>query len=278
MDSTEPMRLHRNLGNGRFSDVTSPAQLLSQLGGLYCVQTDYNNDGCLDLFISRGAWFLSPIRPSLLRNEGDGTWTDVTQEVGLLDPVNSNSATWSDYDNDGNLDLFICSERSHNRLYHNSGADSFTEVSAVAGVKSTGSEFCKGATWIDFDNDNAPDLYVNNLQGDPRLYHNQRDGTFLDATSTMGIDGPQQGFACWTWDYNNDGWLDIFATSYQRSVTEVVQGMTNRSTSTTSGRLWLNVQGQRFEDRSIEAGVNATYETMGCNFGDLDNDGWLDFY
>ena len=95
------------------------AGLNEQLGGLYCVQTDYNNDSFMDIFIVRGAWLNYPVRPTLLRNNGNGTFSDVTREAGLLDPVNSISASWADYDNDGWLDLFICCESTANRLYHN---------------------------------------------------------------------------------------------------------------------------------------------------------------
>src|SRR6202035_3609613 len=98
-------------------------------------------------FIIRGAWLESSIRPSLLRNNGNGTFTDVTAEAGLLDPVNSISAQWADYDNDGFLDLFICCERQPNRLYRNRGDGTFEEVAARAGVAGNMS-ICKGAAWI----------------------------------------------------------------------------------------------------------------------------------
>ena len=276
LDPTQPMGLFRNLGNGHFSDVAAFAKLLEQRGGLYCVQADYNNDGFLDIYIPRGAWLLSPIRPSLLRNEGDGTWADVTAEAGLLHPVNSNSVAWGDYDNDGNLDLFVCCELQPNQLFHNRGDGHFEMVPHAGGVM--GEFYCKGATWIDFDNDDAPDLFVNNLHGTAQLYHNDRHGRFNDVTLPQGIDGPQEGFACWTWDYDNDGWLDIFATSYNRSIAEVVHGMRGEAKGSSSSKLWRNHKGQRFEDRTEDAGLNSVYETMGCNFGDIDNDGWLDVY
>ncbi len=133
-DPTQPMAYYRNKGDGTFEDRTEEAGVTGQLGGLVCYQTDYNNDGRMDMFIPRGAWLPHPIRPSLLRNNGDGTFTDVTKEAGLLDPVNSISASWADYDNDGWLDLFVGCERQPNRLYHNRGDGTFEEVSATAGL------------------------------------------------------------------------------------------------------------------------------------------------
>ena len=91
--------------------------------------------------------------------------------------------------------------------------------------RATADAFCKGATWIDYDNDDYPDLFVDNLNGTAQLYHNNRNGTFTDVTESMGIDGPQVGFSCWAWDYDNDGWLDIFATCYDHSVGDVVKGL-----------------------------------------------------
>ena len=88
--------------------------------------------------------------------------------------------------------------------------------------------FCKGCTWIDFDNDDYPDLFVNHLNGFGRLYRNDRAGHFTDVTSAQNIDGPEEGFSCWAWDYDNDGWLDIFATSYDRTVANVVKGLLGR--------------------------------------------------
>ena len=88
-DPTMPMALYHNSGDGTFAETTAAAGLLGQLGGKNLVQTDFNNDGYMDLFISRGAWLYAPIRPSLLRNNGNGTFSDVTDEPGLLDPVNS---------------------------------------------------------------------------------------------------------------------------------------------------------------------------------------------
>jgi hypothetical protein len=281
MDPTERPALYRNQGNGVFEDRSSVANVMGQLGGgLYCVQTDYNNDGLMDVYIPRGAWLRRPIRPSLLRNDGGGAFTDTTAAAGLMDPVNSISVSWSDYDNDGWLDLFVCCELQPNHLYHNRGDGTFEEVSARAGLRDEprALKSCKGSAWIDFDNDDFPDLFVNNLGGSAQLFHNNRDGTFTDATSQMGIDGPHVGFSCWAWDYDNDGWLDIFATSYDRSLEDVVKGLLGQAHGRYSNRLFHNVNGRSFEDVTKEKGLDMVFATMGSNYGDFDNDGFLDTY
>jgi hypothetical protein len=277
IDPTEPMVLYRNKGDGTFEDRTGRAGLAGQLGGLNLTHADYNNDGHLDLFVARGAWLKTPMRPSLLRNNGDGTFTDVTEAAGLLHPVNSNCVAWADYDNDGFLDLFVCCEAQPNRLYRNKGDGTFEEVAAKAGVAGQG-EMCKGCTWVDYDNDGYPDLFVNNLTSNARLFHNNRDGTFADVTREMGIDGPQFGFSCWAFDYDNDGYLDIFATCYARSVADVVKGMTGVPHSQPSHRLYRNMGGKGFKDVTKEVGLDMVFATMGSNYGDFDNDGFLDFY
>ena len=119
-----------------------------------------------------------------------------------MDPVNSNAAAWSDYDNDGLVDLYVGCERQANRLYHNKGNGKFEEVSAKAGAHSDAGDFCKGCTWVDYDNDGYPDLFLNSAQAG-RLLHNNRDGTVTDSSSAMGIDGPKTSFSCWTWDYDS---------------------------------------------------------------------------
>jgi hypothetical protein len=289
------MAFYRNKGDGTFEDRTEAAGLSTQYGGLNLVQADYNNDGFLDLFIPRGAWLPYPVRPSLLRNNGNGTFTDVTREAGLMDPVNSNCATWADFDNDGLVDLYVCNETGPNRLYRNRGDGTFEEVAARAGVRGKG-KWCKGATWFDYDNDGYSDLFLNYLDSTPQLFHNNRDGTFTDVTRTMGITGPNFGFSCWAFDYNNDGWLDLFATSYQRS--GFVDNVFARSYQGShlldnlvcdmlglpahhkmeGTRLYRNLGGKKFEDVSKETGVNKVFAAMGSNFADFDNDGYLDFY
>ncbi len=277
-DPTQAMSYFRNRGDSTFEDRSQEAGVTDQLGGLVCYQADYDNDGHMDIVIPRGAWLPIAVRPTLLRNNGKGRFTDVTREAGLLDPVNSNAAAWADYDNDGRIDLFIGCERQNNRLFHNKDDGTFEEVAAKAGVQGEPTRFCKGCTWIDYDNDGFPDLFLNNLNGDARLYHNSRNGTFTDETISMNIGGPYRGFSCWTWDYDNDGSLDIFATSYDRTLSDVVKGMLGQPHSRYSNRLYRNIKGEKFENVGREAGLDMVFATMGSNFGDFDNDGYLDMY
>jgi hypothetical protein len=279
-DPVEHMAFFHNKGDGTFEDRTEKAGLTGQVGGgLNCVQADYNNDGNLDVFVIRGAWIPYPVRPSLLRNNGDGTFTDVTKEAGLADAMNSIAAQWADYDNDGLLDLFVCSEdeTKPNRLYHNKGDGTFEEVAAKAGVQGT-LKSCKGVAWIDYDNDGYPDLFLNYLRGTAQLFHNNRDGTFTDVTTEMGIAGPKSGFSCWAFDFDNDGYLDIFATSYNRTLPDIIRGLTGEPHSSFPNKLYRNMGGKGFKDVTKEMGLDMVFATMGSNFGDFDNDGYLDMY
>ena len=276
-DPTQNMAFYRNSGDGTFEDRTESAGLTGQLGGLVCFQADYNNDGRIDVYIPRGAWLNLPMRPSLLRNDG-GAFTDVTSESGLFDPLNSNAACWADYDNDGFVDLFVACEKQLNRLYHNRRDGSFEEVANQAGLAGNSANFSKGAAWIDYDNDGAPDLFLNNLNASAQLFHNKGDGRFTEVTIPMKINGPLHGFSCWAWDYDNDGWLDIFATCYDRPLGVVVGGLLGRPHVENISRLFRNTGGNGFEDVTERVGLNQLCAPMGSNFGDFDNDGFLDFY
>jgi hypothetical protein len=266
-----------NHGDGTFEDRSESAGVTEERGGLVCYQAGYDN-GRLDIFIPRGAWLPHAVRPTLLHNNGAGGFTDLTAQAGLLQAVNSNAAAWADFDNDGWIDLFIACEKQPNRLYHNRGNGTFDEVAAKAGVDENFKKWCKGCTWIDYDNDRFPDLLVNDLAGKARLYHNNRHGSFTLANQAMEIDGPSTGFPCWAFDYDNDGWIDIFATTYDLTLKDVVRGLLGQPHTRHSNRLYRNNGGKGFQDKTSEAGLDMVFATMGCNYGDFDNDGWLDFY
>ena len=277
-DPSTPLAFYRNKGDSTFEDLSTKAGVTSQLGGLVCYQTDYDNDGWMDIYVSpRGLAPSSRPADAPAGTTGAGGFVDVTRQANFARPrVNSNAAAWADFDNDGWLDLFVACEKQTNRLYHNKGNGTFEEVAARAGVQGSSADFCKGCTWIDFDNDRYPDLFLNNLAGDARLYHNNRDGSFADVTAMMRINGPYHGFSCWAWDFDNDGWLDIFATCYDRTLGDVVKGLLGQPHSRYSSRLYRNLAGKGFEDVTKQAGLDMVFATMGSNFGDFDNDGWLD--
>jgi hypothetical protein len=277
---TQSMAYFRNTGDGTFEDRTKAAGLEGQLGGLYCVQADFDNDGHLDIFVPHGAWSPFPVRPSLLRNNGNGTFTDVTKDAGLDTPLNSLSACWADFDNDGYLDLFVPCGPQRCRLYRNKGDGTFEDVTEKAGLanQKSGPGIWRSATWIDYDNDGYPDLFVNTINGTATLYHNNRNGTFTDVTKELGVDGPANGFSCWAFDYDNDGWPDIFATCYNYNLADMVRGVIGRPHTSQTNRLYKNFGGKGFKDVTKEAGLDAVFATMGSNFGDFDNDGYLDFY
>lgn len=276
LDPCESLRYYHSNGNGAFDDWTERARLSNQLGGINIIQTDYNNDGRLDLFVMRGGWDY-PMRNSLLKNNSDGTFTDVTSLSGLdSGPYRTHSAVWADFDNDGFVDLYIGHEYDASQLFRNKGNGTFEDVSRSAGVDKVA--FTKGAAWGDYDNDGYPDLYVSNYAGDNFLFHNNRNGTFTDLAKQLRVDKPIMSFPCWFFDYDNDGLLDIFVASFIPSVTEVVKGFLGLPAQAETMKLYRNTGKGAFQDATKAVGLDRVIPSMGANFGDLDNDGYLDFY
>jgi hypothetical protein len=275
VSACDSLRYFHNDG-GSFSDWTERAKLSDQLGGINCVQTDYNNDGRLDIFVMRGGWEF-PMRNSLLRNNGDGTFTDVTQASGLASGEHrTHSAAWADYDNDGWLDVFVGHEETPSQLFRNRGDGTFEDVTREAGVGRAA--FTKGAAWGDYDNDGYADLYVSNYGEENFLYHNRGDGTFEELGKLLHVEKPLMSFPTWFFDYDNDGWLDLFVASYVPSVAEVARGFLGLPPRAETMKLYHNDGKGGFQDVTNEVGLNRVFPTMGANFGDLDNDGFLDLY
>jgi hypothetical protein len=276
VSACDSLRYFHNNGNGTFSDWTEKTKLADQLGGINCIQTDYNNDGWLDIFVMRGGWEF-PMRNSLLRNNSDGTFTDVTQSSGLASSEHrTHSAAWADFDNDGWLDIFIGHEETPSQLFRNRGDGTFEDVTQRARVGRVA--FTKGAAWGDYDNDGYPDLYVSNYGEENFLYHNNQNGTFTEVGRQLHVEKPLMSFPVWFFDYDNDGWLDLFVASFVPSVTEVARGFLGLQPQAETMRLYRNDGKGGFQDVTKEMGLDRVVPTMGANFGDLDNDGFLDFY
>jgi tetratricopeptide (TPR) repeat protein len=282
-DPGEGAAIYLNRGDGWFEDHTASSGLETQIGAANASQADFDNDGHLDLLLLRGGWE-SPKRPSLLRGRGDGTFDDVTPSAGLAEPIACQAGAWGDFNNDGWLDLYLVGEFDHSRprlenrgrLYRNNRNGTFTDIAVGAGVHND--RWGKGAAWGDFDNDGWLDLYVSNNGQPNRLYHNNGNGTFTDVAEAMQVTEPLRSFACWFWDYDNDGWLDLYVCNFGDSLSDVVRSHLGRPTSGERPRLYRNLQGQAFQDVTREVGLDRVLVSMGSNFGDLDNDGFLDIY
>lgn len=276
-DSCGPMHYFHNNGDGTFTDNTEKAGLSDQVGGLNIIQTDYNNDGCIDILVLRGGWEF-PQRKSLLRNNCDGTFTDVTMASGLAEPTSSQTAVWVDINNDGLLDLFVGNEHGFAQLFLNKGNGKFEDISMKAGVSGYGDAFTKGVAAADYDNDGWVDLYVSNLSGENFLYHNNHDSTFTEVASSAHVLGSGKGFATWFFDYDNDGLPDLFVTSYFTSVDDSARTYLGLPHNANTLRLYKNLGNGTFRDVTTEMGLDKVFMPMGANFGDIDNDGYLDIY
>jgi len=247
---------------------------------------DYDNDGRLDIFVSG-----NPER--LWHNEGDGTFRDVSATAGDIDDGRpSEGAAWADYDEDGLLDIYATSYEDWNggnpiyyrdHLLHNDGGGRFTDVSDTSGIYDGLPEVDlagRGAAWADYDNDGDIDLYVSNYRLKPNLmYMNDGSGHFTNIADDNGTQGTEKpaypGVYAHTigsaWgDYDNDGWLDLLASSLRHQWGWCFQDVTY---------LWHNEgDGLTFTEVHETAGIEFQETDSDVSWGDVDNDGWLDFY
>ena len=287
--------LYQNNGDGTFTDITAAAGV-GNLGnyGQGVAGADYDNDGDTDIYVTN-------FGPDVLyRNNGDGTFTDITAHAGIGDAAWSSSACFLDYDRDGHLDLFVVNylhysldavyrpcgegetrtychpslfEGAPDRLYRNNGDGTFTDVSQEAGVGNIGGMFHGkglGVVSADFNNDGAPDLYVANDDTRNDFFYNNGDGTFSEISLLAGcaysFNGvAQAGMGIAAGDYNGDGALDIFVTNL----------------SYETNALYRNNGDGTFTDVIYEARLGKEsylYVGFGTGFLDVDNDGWLDVF
>ncbi|WP_162495554.1 CRTAC1 family protein [Confluentibacter flavum] len=296
---THHLRYFVNNGDGSFTEKSETAGIMETGGGLNMVQADYNNDGFLDVLILRGAWMgASGKQPnSLLRNNGDNTFTDVTIEAGLLSFHPTQTAVWADFNNDGLIDLFIGNESDKDNiypceLYMNNGDGTFSNDTINAGLTVSDAQnfyYVKGVTAADYNNDGWMDIYVSTLHSNSKnlLFMNKgedKEGhiTFNEVGANVGLDEKFSSFPTWSFDYNNDGWMDIFVAGYERGTSfpitdDIVREYLGEPYHAETMHLYKN-NGGTFTDVANEVGLNRIGYAMGANYGDLDNDGYLDIY
>ena len=275
----------------------------AMVGGV--AMLDFDADGLLDLFLMNGAALADPMpegaRPDkseprywnrLYRNQGDGTFTDVTEKAGVAGHSYGMGAVAGDYDNDGHADLYV-TNYGNNILYHNNGDGTFSDVTEQAGV--AGGGWSASAAFLDYDRDGHLDLFVaryvvwdfplSPFCGDPRpgyraychpdrfrpiahlLYRNQGDGTFADVSRPSGVGAsPGKGLGVAVHDFDRDGWPDIFVAN-----------------DSFPQQLFRNNGDGTFTETALRRGLaydenGKTFAGMGADFGDYDNDGWPDIF
>ena len=294
---SDPMRYFQNNKDGTFSNLTAQSGLDGITGGSNIQQIDYNNDGNLDIFVMRGGWNTNGYgnQPgSLLRNNGDGTFTDVTIPSGLLYFQPTQTATWADFNNDGYLDVFIGTENLGPQdiggihtcmLYINNHNGTFTNVAEKAYCDIR--DFVKGVTSADYNNDGWPDIFVSTLNGTKYLLRNKAEPGniphFEDVTAQAGIENNKEStFTTWFYDYNNDGWPDILVSDYKfrGSLSSYAAAAAEGKPIPKAGNVFLyrNNHNGTFTDVTKEVGLDKVVFSMGGNFGDIDNDGYPDMY
>ncbi len=260
-DIDDRIALYQNNGDGTFDDVTQEAGT-SLEPGLYWSATfsDYNNDGHLDIYVTR-MW-----NPNVFfESNGDGTFTDQTDKAGIGDSSSCVNVASGDYDNDGDMDIYLANgtgggESQPIVLYRNNGDGTFMDVAEEAGVD--GKRMGRSVAFLDYDNDGNLDIYAAGVRGTPiRLYHNNGDGTFTDATKEAGVLIGGNNERLTVGDYDNDGYMDIFLMSWGQMA-----------------KLYHNNGDGTFTNVTGESGIQVSGKAGGCAFADYDNDGDLDLY
>jgi hypothetical protein len=276
-DACEGILHFRRERDGTFTEIGASSGLANVPAGANLGQTDYDNDGCLDLLVMRGGWQL-PMPLSLLRGDCKGGFRDATRGSGIDDLVfATQTAVFADVDNDGWLDLFVGDEQGPSQLYRNKKDGTFANVSVSAGIDRTA--FTKTVAAGDYDNDGYVDFYISNIRGnDNFLYHNNGDGTFLEVGRKAGVAQSWRSFGAWFFDYDNDGWLDIFVASDYASVEETLHTYLGNTRNVGPLKLYRNARDGTFEDVTEAVDLDKVFMPMGANFGDIDSDGYIDIY
>ena len=300
--------LYRNLGGGRFADVTAKAGLAgidAEQGKMWSISAgwfDYDNDGWLDLFVSNyvvwnpasepqcgppdGRFYCHPnaytgLPNQLFHNNRDGTFTDVSRKSGIASQIGKGmGVAFADFDGDGFVDVFVANDSVRSFLFHNQRNGTFREIGLESGValREDGKAIAgMGADFRDFDNDGRPDLVVSGMINDGfLLYRNTPRQFFADVAQSSGLllaTRPLTGWSLGLYDFDNDGWRDLFCAVSHFPALDRYLGKTAAQPNT----VFRNVEG-RFEDVSRDAGPDLQTPALyhGAAFADFDNDGRVD--
>lgn len=304
-------QLFHNNGEGTFTDVTEKAGVGgAKLDGkkMWSVGAgwfDYNNDGLLDLFVvNYCVWEVNkdpycslktgvraychpkqyaPLHNTLYRNNGDGTFTDVSQQTGIAAHLGKGmSVSFADYDGDGFMDAFVANDTTPAFLFHNLGGKKFEEVGVDSGVAYApdGAALSgMGSDFRDMNNDGLPDIWYTAVEHESfPLYINRRDGDFVDITVASGLQ-PTTNMSGWgngIYDFDNDGWKDLFVA--RANVMDNISELIPSRRYPEPNSVFRNLANGKFEEVSAAAGPDFQLEAAhrGVAFGDLDNDGRVD--
>jgi hypothetical protein len=255
-----PDRLYRN-GDGVFVDVAPEVGLASTEETRVAAWGDFDSDGHLDLYVGFPTAEETPNR--LFRNNGDGvSFSDVAPELGVNLIGTTRQTSWVDYDNDGDVDLFVAFRYQANRLFRND-AGVFNDVTAVSGIGDP--RRTVGVVWFDMDMDGDLDAFVANQNGDQDGFFRNDGGWFVDVAAELGMDSPNRpdeygGVGPAVTDYDNDGDLDLFVANYGPDA------------------LWRNDGGGTFTEIGSGTVLGGDFHSTVASWGDFDNDGWTDLY
>ncbi len=301
--------LYRNNGDGTFTDVTEEAGTGDTRWGTSCAFADYDHDGFLDLYVTNYVRYTiesdkvcinqgirSYCDPRiydgeldvLYHNNGDGTFTDVTEEAGFSGATGRGLAiVFGDYDDDGDMDLYIANDADQNSLYRNNADGTFTDVSLIAGVgfsEDGEAENGMGADFGDYDNDGRLDLIVTNFQEQTNtLYHNEGNGLFLDLSYISKIGMISLPYLAWGvnfFDYDSDGYQDLFIANGH--LHDNIRIFFPAASYEQPNLLFRNNQDGRFDEVGVGSGGEYAIlpplekVSRGTAFADYDNDGDLD--
>ncbi len=300
-------RLYRNNGDGTFTDVAEVAGVTEPRWSSSCAFADYDRDGNLDLYVVNYIVFDIDENPwcglkekniraycepdnfpaqsdTLFRNNGDGTFTDVTKSAGIYNTTGKGlGVVWGDYNNDGLSDIYVANDSTENLFYHNSGDGTFEEVGFMIGValsEDGAAENGMGTAFGDWNNDGWLDLTVTNYaQQTNTLYHNDADGFFTDATATTKtaqLTYPYLGWATAFIDYDNDGYQDLFVANGH--LHENLAELGQQGTYGQRNLLFRNNADNTFTEVSEALGPGMQLEDVsrGATFADYDSDGDID--